>query len=97
MALVLFVKHIHAYVPFHELQRPLLCQRGRDTGNRRHHVTRDVGDAAVIRRCVTGSPARRIPSAPAGRQGSSLIQPGSLADFAQVELSAIREAEVDGS
>ena len=49
------MEHIHAYIPFHELQRTLLCQRqhigiGVAVGVHAFNRNRRVGDAAVVRR-----------------------------------------------
>ena len=84
---VVRVKHIHAHVPFHELQRTLLCQRqhigigvavGVHALNRNHRV----GDAAVVRRCdrlrlLHGDLLHRL----GGKALRLPVQPALLADF----------------
>ena len=84
---VVGVKHIHAYIPFHELQRTLLCQRqhigiGVAVGVHALNRNRRVGDAAVIRHCdrlrlLHGDLLHRL----GGKALRLLIQPALLADF----------------
>ena len=84
---VVRVKHIHAHVPFHELQRTLLCQRqhiGIGVAVGVHALNRDgrVGDAAVVRRCdrlrlLHGDLLHR----PGCKALRLLVQPALLADF----------------
>ena len=84
---VVRVKHIHAYIPFHELQRTLLCQRqhigiGVAVGVHALNRNRRVGDAAVVRRCdrlrlLHGDLLHRL----GGKALRLLIQPALLADF----------------
>ena len=84
---VVRVKHIHAYIPFHELQRALLCQRqhigiGVAVGVHALNRNRRVGDAAVVRRCdrlrlLHGDLLHRL----GGKALRLLIQPALLADF----------------
>ena len=84
---VVGVKHIHAHVPFHELQRTLLCQRqhigiGVAVGVHALNRNRRVGDAAVVRRCdrlrlLHGNLLHRL----GGKALRLLIQPALLADF----------------
>ena len=81
------MEHIHAYVPFHELQRALLCQRqhiGIGVAVGVHAFNRDgrVGDAAVVR-CADrllllhGDLLHRL----GGKALRLLVQPALLADF----------------
>ena len=84
---VVGVKHIHAYIPFHELQRALFCQRqhigiGVAVGVHALNRNRRVGDAAVVRRCdrlqlLHGDLLHRL----GGKALRLLIQPALLADF----------------
>ena len=84
---VVRVKHIHAYILFHELQRALLCQRqhigiGVAVGVHALNRNRRVGDAAVVRRCdrlrlLHGDLLHRL----GGKALRLLIQPALLADF----------------
>ena len=84
---VVRVKHIHAHVPFHELQRTLLCQRqhigiGVAVGVHALNRNRRVGDAAVVRRCdrlrlLHGNLLHRL----GGKALRLLVQPALLADF----------------
>ena len=84
---VVRVKHIHAHVPFHELQRALFCQRqhigiGVAVGVHALNRNRRVGDAAVVRRCdrlrlLHGDLLHRL----GGKALRLLIQPALLADF----------------
>ena len=84
---VVRVKHIHAHVPFHELQRTLLCQRqhigiGVAVGVHALNRNRRVGHFSVVRRCdrlrlLHGDILHRL----GGKTLRLPVQPALLADF----------------
>ena len=84
---VVRMKHIHAYVPLHELQRTVFCERQHigisvAVGVHALHRNRRVGDAAVVRRCdrlrlLHGDLLHRL----GGKALRLPVQPALLADF----------------